>query len=121
MSNKIIRQQLNILNGEDLKVNNRLQKLKSPLGMISLCYCRSYKIIQNKQEETDILAENLKLLRKKAIVRKESKAAQKKRSIISENIDKENQKIVDKKKLHKKLVIKKKKEKRLRNTLDSAL
>jgi len=111
MSNKIIRQQLNILNGEELKVNNRLQKLKSPLD----------KVIQNKVEEKDLLAENLKLLKKKAIIKKESKAAQKKRAIINENIEKENQKFVEKKKLQKKLSIKKKKEKKLRNTLTSEL
>ncbi|EGC32757.1 hypothetical protein DICPUDRAFT_89068 [Dictyostelium purpureum] len=101
MSNKIIKQQLKILNGEELRVNKRFQKLKSPLN----------KVIENKVDQDEVLKENLKLLQKKKVIKTESKAAQKKRDIINSNIEKENSKIQEKIRMNKRLQ-KQKKEKR---------
>ncbi|KAM9985869.1 hypothetical protein ACTFIV_004590 [Dictyostelium citrinum] len=104
MSNKVIKQQLKVLNGEELRVNKRFQKLKSPLD----------KVIKQKVDQDKVLEENLKLLRKKTIVSSESRAAQKKRDIIQSNIQKENEKQQERKKVAKRLSQKKKNEKKIR-------
>ncbi|KYQ90853.1 hypothetical protein DLAC_07724 [Tieghemostelium lacteum] len=86
MSNSIIRKQLQVLSGEKLKVPKT--KAKSPLD----------KIRKNKEEEPDILEENLNYLRKNAVLKKESVAAKKKRELVAVNLEKQKQKYLDSKK-----------------------
>ncbi|KAK5580411.1 hypothetical protein RB653_000428 [Dictyostelium firmibasis] len=104
MSNKVIKQQLKVLNGEEIRVNKRFQKLKSPLD----------KVIKEKVDHDKILEQNLKMLRKKTIVSTESRAAQKKRDIIQSNINKEYEKQQEKKRVSKRIARKKKDEKKIK-------
>eukprot|EP01132_Coremiostelium_polycephalum_P001282 gene1282-1617_t len=112
MSNKIIKQQLNILNGQDLPITSRLKKLKkSPLD----------KVKENKVDEDKVLEENLKLLKKHAIIQKESKAARKKREIVAKNIEKQKEIIAEGAKKRRAAQLKKRKEQRTSKGLELGL